>query len=395
MILLTFQRHWNYSNCFAVIMFFSVLFLIYIIKFSQTLSCLDDDGHTVDWFVGYKLPKGYDVVFMNADQRNWKFSKSPINEKGMMKNTFESMFKLVDKPDSVIGMYNDEIPKWTKPLGYDLENLWWGHMKGAFAFDSTNTGFWIIHSIPKLSYTNTSYVYPRTGYTYGQHFLCVTLEKKHLKSLITQFALARPLFQGAYIASSLKSEFPDLAKLLQNQKVFTETQSKVIELQTAKRSFQLNHFSKSSDFGKDLYADFVAPKLKKSLDTETWQHDGSIPSACHRQYSVKNIESIYIRATGTTIRNAQDHAKWAVTVPSKKPTEDTNNWICLGDINRQPHQFERGGGTMCIQDQKLWQSFYDSVQRVEECSRTVYTIIAKRLFTRLLTLIEIVQFFNT
>ncbi|CAH8579910.1 unnamed protein product [Schistosoma haematobium] len=374
-------------------MFFTVLLLTYMFKFSQPLSCLDDDGHAVDWFVGYKLPKGYDVVFMNADRRNWQLSKFPINEKGMMRNTFESMFDLIDKPDSVFGMYNDEIPKLTKLLGYDRENLWWGHMKGAFAFDYTDTGFWVIHSIPKLSYTNLSYVYPRTGYTYGQHFLCVTLEKKYLESLITQFAVARPLFQGAYISSSVKSEFPDLAKLLQNQKVFTVTLSRVIEMQTAKSSFQLNHFSKSSDFGKDLYADFVAPKLKKSLDTETWQHDGSIPSACHRQYSVKNIKSIYIGATGTTIQNAQDHAKWAVTVSSKKPTEDIGNWICLGDINRQPHQFERGGGTMCIKDQKLWQSFYDLVQRVEECSRTDYTFVTTHLFKRLWTLIEIVQFF--
>lgn len=50
---------------------------------------------------------------------------------------------------------------------------------------------------------------------------------------------------------------------------------------------------------------------------------------------MKNIKSIFIGATGTTIQNAQDHAKWAVTVSSKKPTEDIGNWICLGDINRQ------------------------------------------------------------
>ncbi|CAH8510849.1 unnamed protein product [Schistosoma turkestanicum] len=384
-----------------------ILFLTYTFGFTNSLSCLDDDGQAVDWFVGYKLPKSYDVVFMNTDQRNWQLSKYAINENGMMSHTFESMFELIDKPDSVIGMYNDEIPKGTNLFSYNEENLWWGHMKGAFAFDDTDTGFWIIHSIPKLSFTNTSYVYPKTGYTYGQHFLCVNLEKKYIDSLITQFALARPLFQSAYISSSVKSKFPDLAKLLQNQNVSTEIESNVIEMQTAGNSFRLNHFSKSVNFGKDLYADFVAPTLKTSLDTETWQHDGSIPSACHRQYSVKNIESIYIETTETTILNAQDHAKWAVTVSSSSSsssnqrTEHTNNnnnnnnnhWICLGDINRQPHQFKRGGGTMCIQDQKLWQSFYDSIQRVEECSKTTYTTYITHLFTRLYSIIDIVQIF--
>ncbi|TNN21051.1 Deoxyribonuclease-2-beta isoform 1 [Schistosoma japonicum] len=209
---------------------------------------------------------------MNPDQRNWELSKYPITDSGMMKNTFESMFKLINKPDSVIGMYNDEIP----------------------------------------NVTTTS---------------------------VTQFTLARPLFQSAYISPSVKLKFPDLAKLLENTKVPTESQNNIVELQTANKALQLKHFSKSSDFGKDLYADFVAPTLKKSLDTETWQHDGSLPSACHRQYSVKNIKSIYIEVSKTTITNPHDHAKWAVTVSSNDLVEDTNNWVCLGDINRQVNNY--------------------------------------------------------
>ncbi|KAH8869842.1 Cell death-related nuclease 6 [Schistosoma japonicum] len=259
---------------------------------------------------------------MNPDQRNWELSKYPINDSGMMKNTFESMFKLINKPDSVIGMYNDEIPN-------------------VHLLSTTRTlDFWVIHSIPKLSYSNTSYVYPKTGRIYGQHFLCLTLEKKYIDFIITQFTLARPLFQSAYISPSVKLKFPDLAKLLENTKVPTESQNNVVELQTANKALQLKHFSKSSDFGKDLYADFVAPTLKKSLDTETWQHDGSLPSACHRQYS--------------------------------------------------PHQFYRGGGTMCIMNQQLWQSFYTTIQSVEECGKII--AIVKYLFKQLSFVIEIVQY---
>ncbi|TNN21054.1 Deoxyribonuclease-2-beta isoform 4 [Schistosoma japonicum] len=263
-------------------------------------------------------------------------------------------------------------------------------MKGAFAFDNSDIGFWVIHSIPKLSYSNTSYVYPKTGRIYGQHFLCLTLEKKYINFIITQFTLARPLFQSAYISPSVKLKFPDLAKLLENTKVPTESQNNIVELQTANKALQLKHFSKSSDFGKDLYADFVAPTLKKSLDTETWQHDGSLPSACHRQYSVKNIKSIYIEVSKTTITNPHDHAKWAVTVSSNDLVEDTNNWVCLGDINRQPHQFYRGGGTMCIMNQQLWQSFYTTIQSVEECGKIIS--IVTYLFKQLSFVIEIVQY---
>ncbi|CAH8858578.1 unnamed protein product [Trichobilharzia szidati] len=313
-----------------------------ILRLVNSLSCIDDDGKEVDWFVGYKLPSSFDVVFINPEQRNWKLSSEPINSGGMMKKTYDAMYSLIGEPDAVFGMYNDEIPKINNFTVDERDNSWWGHMK------------------------------------------------------VTQLAISRPLFQSAYISSSVKSKFPDLAKLLQNKKVVTSTQSKVIDLQSADGTFQMKHFSKSIDFGKDLYVDFVAPTLKQSLATETWQHDGGMPSDCKHKYTVTNIKSIYIDASQTEITNSHDHAKWAVTVPSrkKKTTEeeadgidDSANWICLGDINRQPHQKERGGGTMCIHDKQLWQSFYKLIRSIEACPRSYF----HRLLTPFWSLIEIIQ----
>ncbi|MBV8879400.1 MAG: hypothetical protein JO332_05530, partial [Planctomycetaceae bacterium] len=43
---------------------------------------------------------------------------------------------------------------------------------------------------------------------------------------------------------------------------------------------------------------------------------------------------------------SKDHSKWGLTVDS--------DWVCVGDINRMISQETRGGGTIALQEQKLW-----------------------------------------
>ncbi|KAA0198931.1 hypothetical protein FBUS_11690 [Fasciolopsis buskii] len=110
-----------------------------------SLSCLDEGGNPVDC------------------------------ENGMMKNTFEQMFLLKNSTSALYGMYNDE-----KPMALvDASAYTWGHLKGAVAFDNSS-GFWIIHSIPKLSDALDHYHYPLNGKVYGQHMLCVTLSSVYM-----------------------------------------------------------------------------------------------------------------------------------------------------------------------------------------------------------------------
>lgn len=39
-------------------------------------------------------------------------------------------------------------------------------------------------------------------------------------------------------------------------------------------------FAKSREFGQDLYAGFVAPTLRTSLNVEAWRHGKNLPSNC-------------------------------------------------------------------------------------------------------------------
>ncbi|CAH8543547.1 unnamed protein product [Heterobilharzia americana] len=338
----------------------------------------------VKQLIGYKLPKSFDIVFMNPKQPQWKLSISPINGEGMMKKTYDAMFSLINQPDAVIGMYNDEIPKRNNLSISDSDNFWWGHMKGKrhkFKYPLPKYTQVILFKHIVCVPGKWKNIWPTSSLYYTQQREpCITSE--------TVCCIPATISKRVYF-TQYKDAISDLAELLQNRKVTTETETEVIELHTAGSTFQLKHFAKSIDFGKDLYSDFVALTLKKSLATETWQHDGGMPSDCSHQYSVTNIKSIYIDVSQTTITNSHDHSKWAVTMPPKKASEDGDNWICLGDINRQPHQLERGGGTMCIQDKHLWESFYNLIQSVEQCPRQ----FLHHKLIQFWSIIEIVHFY--
>ncbi|EPB68716.1 hypothetical protein ANCCEY_12201 [Ancylostoma ceylanicum] len=62
--------------------------------------------------------------------------------------------------------------------------------------------------------------------------------------------------------------------------------------------------------------------------------------------------------------SSKDHSKWGVSMEEKKPV------VCIGDINRQESQNKRGGGAVCIENKKLWKTFYCSVAEYENCKNT-------------------------
>jgi hypothetical protein len=56
----------------------------------------------------------------------------------------------------------------------------------------------------------------------------------------------------------------------------------------------------------------------------------------------------------------QDHSKWCISDSAKYTA-------CVGDINRQTSQANRGGGSLCYQLKGLWKAFNVLVEDVDSC----------------------------
>ncbi|TGZ63270.1 hypothetical protein CRM22_007020 [Opisthorchis felineus] len=336
--------------------------------FTNAISCLDDDGNPVEWFIGYKFPDGFEYAFLLPTVKSWRKSQYTIDKGGMMKNTYDAMYALSGKENSFYGMYNDEWPVLRS------DHYWWGHMKGAFAFDVSHDGVWIIHSIPKLSEVNGSYQYPHTGRVYGQHLLCVSLSASSIPSLVNQLAVSRPLIQDSYIDPKLVADYGNLVSLFNHKRV-TETVQAVADFGSVQGGLTMKHFSKALEYGKDLYTSLVAPTLGLGLSVETWQHGDKEPSVCNvTTPMVFNVQHLIFRELNLNFSTYYDHSKWAVTLQPTRLTKSTDMWLCLGDINRQYSQMRRGGGTMCIQNTDLWEAFDSLITRVEPCAVACATL---------------------
>ncbi|EMP37240.1 Deoxyribonuclease-2-alpha [Chelonia mydas] len=112
----------------------------------------------------------------------------------------------------------------------------------------------------------------------------------------------------------------------------------------------------------DLYSGWVAQALSSDLYVQFWPNSrGVLPSNCSGPYRVYNIEELGFPAPGPDFPATVDHSKWCVS------TESTPGWACVGDMNRNLEEEQRGGGTLCQQDPAVWKSYYALVQKYSKC----------------------------
>ncbi|XP_047134045.1 plancitoxin-1 isoform X1 [Hydra vulgaris] len=353
---------------------FSFLYF-FLTTASGKLTCINDNGDSVDMFILYKLPRiktyhvpdlvhsGLGYGYLDSQTMKFALSSFSIGDQnsaaGRTLNQVYSKFKNNDNTVEDIAhiFYNDENPN-GEPFYKDC-----GHTKGAVAFDQ-ETGFWMITSVPKYPYAAAEgYSYPSTGCMYGQMFLCVTFNTSMFDTIGLQLRFNDPHIHDSNFPSSWESLFPNVNKALKGDMIKESPFTNLVEL-TSLAGVKFLSFAKSGGFDHDLYRDFVAPSLKSNILTETWQHGAVLNSSCNIKYTVEDIIKLNVQLGDLDFPfpNFDDHSKYVVG-----KTEDSP-YVCVGDINRAPTQFVRGGGTLCLKDVTIWKVFRSFVVEDEECS---------------------------
>uniref|UniRef100_A0A3P8S456 deoxyribonuclease II n=1 Tax=Amphiprion percula TaxID=161767 RepID=A0A3P8S456_AMPPE len=307
--------------------------------FNAEISCRNEAGDPVDWFVFYKLPhrrvleegSGVEYMYLDSESGSWQRSQFLINSsrgavaetlnqvyKGYMVRFQFAEFKLIIRKL----LHTDKIKKESSGTFFR-----YGHSKGVLLFDHSQ-GFWLSHSIPHFpSFPERGYIYPSSGKVNGQTGLCVT----------PAAGLVYPRF---YNCSCLLRSCPILPQLVQmwwrNQTPLAKDKS--ISLLFSSQGAKFISFVKSERFVDDIYTGWVAQFLRTDLLVESWQRQGhDLPSNCSLPQQTMNIKRIQLPDSVLFLSDC-DHSKWCVS------RSYGDQVTCLGDLNRERAQLWRGGG---------------------------------------------------
>jgi deoxyribonuclease-2 len=335
------------------------------------LTCKDENGRTVDWWVIMKAPyepsssdpnvaSGFGYAYADANSPSLQLTSNRLdtNLQGALGSTLAQIYS-ADSSNTAWFMYNDEPPK-------DKVSSIYGHTKGDAAFNSGG-GFWLIHSVPRFPADPSSqYSYPDNEKEYGQSFLCMTLDLDTMNTVAQAFLLNRPYVYSSNMPSSLINSVPYMAQVAQKQWIVNPATSNVSTINTVK-GYSFTVFSRNAAWDQNLYSALVAPTVGANLLVESWMNgadSNKMPTFCAGtnglKYSVINIREVGLGSSVTWLET-QDHSKWAISTNSRRPV------FCIGDTNRQYSQAKRGGGTACASNTSIWKSLNAMVSKADSC----------------------------
>lgn len=332
-------------------------------------SARDDDGHDVDWWFLYKVPRGvtgphgtpggnavstgYEYLYYDPARTAVALSAHTlVDGEGALHQTLSGIFGLVvggpegasDVPITTGWiLYNDEIPGASRNDGTR------GHTKGVLAFDTSDgSAFWLLHSTPRFPHFR-DVTFPEDERIYGQTMLCITLSGIPAAEVIAAQMLdeQEPQTYGCFVPDGIGSTSP-LRELAGMPRIPELVEPSTVAF-ASKGGAAFSTVAKSRHWGKDFWNDLVGPQFALDLDVESWRR-GAVPSTADNDsvHDVTDVKFVDLSPLGAPYAwsYTHDHAKWAVST--------TPSWVFVADLNRMTSQEKRGGGTICLEDEVLW-----------------------------------------
>lgn len=143
--------------------------------------------------------------------------------------------------------------------------------------------------------------------------------------------------------------------------------SHAIEALATRAGQPLVGFAKGGAYTALIHDDLIAPYWRSPMAWETWRRgSGALPSLCPpaANSSALNVGRVAFPPGGSAPAGwgwSADHSKWGVSVGGGARV------ACIGDMNRDMWQRQRGGGFVCMAHAGLWAAMHGLLAEVDGC----------------------------
>lgn len=332
--------------------FYSWCFALCVAWAAASLSCTDESGSEVDWWIMVKHPEqsggdgsgtSYVYATSSASSSLTSGSKPVTDTSSLLGKQLASIYA----GSANYVFYNDQTPDGKYSEVY-------GHSKGFFAYDN-KSAFWVQHSIPHFpNYVKDGYLYGHSQEMYGQHAFCMTMSPDNINDVASVMKYSNGWIFD-YKTDGTLSNVEDIV----NHKVVSSG-TIVKDVKTTWGSVKL--MGKTVAFNQDMLNSIVAPTLKTSMLYQSWLNSGGpLGAYCpSSKYDVVDVKTLQL-SSDDTHATKNDHSKWAVA------KESSSSWFCGVDNNHVESQYKRSGLAACVQISALSGLMRATVSQSDTC----------------------------
>jgi len=335
-----------------------------------SLKCFDEKG-AADWMLMLKYPgsiskKGMQYSYISSNNQTGSFMDNKIS----LMDANSPLWKTLNQFDKDDMSKDTAYIAWNSQITEKSISTTYAHAKGIMALNKNDgTGFLLFHSVPKFPIFETGsdkIKQEMLDVTYGQDFLCITINKETFEDVMMHLILAKSYFYRTKVPDAmLSAAVKEAEALIKGMDKTDKNNGFNVELNLPfkmPKDQGITVFTSTRYVDNHLFEDIVQHSLNTSMVVESWGRP-YMPNVCDRTVKTMNIRTVKIK-DGVQWSTTQDHSKWGVSIENGKP------WTCISDMNRMASQAKRGGLAICLKNVKMQQAFRAIVSTFDDCSKS-------------------------
>lgn len=335
--------------------------IIFLVSCSSNKVCRNPEGKEVDWYVIFFMPSSVspdDKIHYGYFDRSLKDLKFyQYSESTFPPNYITKYAKGTQKDFNYFFWNDDKTLKGGEAINAPSSKA---HAKGSLVYDQDNGAF-LLHSLPRYPTRNSRNTIltelPSNGGSYGQNFLCITVNKN------TAEQIARLL--SCINVSNNKSVDTDRVNDPANPFVMDLIYNRINSVCNIQHTVKIK--SKGNEvftfFGKN-YKNKIMPyeeTLRQAYNDDFYVRTWSRPTLSPSVYDTFNIVNVLeIKIGNFQYELNKEHSKWGI---AKK-----KNVVCFSDLNHTDSQRDRGGHIVCFENKKLHDILKKAIIQAEDDS---------------------------